>query len=324
MINFCTLFDSNYLDRGLALYYSLCNVSKDFHLFIMAFDKEAYDVLQAKQCDNLTVELLDDFETEELLAVKPTRTRAEYCWTCGPSIIYHFLTENNLESITYIDADMMFFHDPQILFDEIGTADIAVSPHFIEHESAGNYCVQFNYFKNSDEGLKALTWWRDRCIEWCYYKYEGYKFGDQGYVTKFPELFNNVHVMEHRGTGVASWNMNCYDIDFNNKQLTFNSKVYPIVFFHYHGVYLTIENNVMIMDTNEFDVQKGAQTEIYSTYLQTLCDIRNKELNQNIKSFSIHPRPFIKRFDFWLRAQFRDNKIARWVVYNIFKKKNIK
>ena len=37
MINFCTLFDSYYLDKGIALYKSLEKVSDNFSLFTYCF-----------------------------------------------------------------------------------------------------------------------------------------------------------------------------------------------------------------------------------------------------------------------------------------------
>ena len=42
MLNFCTLFDSYYLYKGIALYRSLEQVSDDFTLYIFCFDDKAY------------------------------------------------------------------------------------------------------------------------------------------------------------------------------------------------------------------------------------------------------------------------------------------
>jgi hypothetical protein len=46
MLNFCTLFDSNYLSRGLALFESLKKTETNFHLYVVAFDNECYDYLK--------------------------------------------------------------------------------------------------------------------------------------------------------------------------------------------------------------------------------------------------------------------------------------
>ena len=45
MMNFCTLFDSFYLSRGLALYESIKEHTEDFHLYIFAFDDITYEIL---------------------------------------------------------------------------------------------------------------------------------------------------------------------------------------------------------------------------------------------------------------------------------------
>ena len=49
MQNYCTLFNFNYLSRGLSLYYSLKKVSKNFNLFIFAFDDLTYKFLKKKK-----------------------------------------------------------------------------------------------------------------------------------------------------------------------------------------------------------------------------------------------------------------------------------
>ena len=45
-MNFCTLFDSYYMHKGLALYRSLLKNCLDFHLYIMAFDFPCYEKLK--------------------------------------------------------------------------------------------------------------------------------------------------------------------------------------------------------------------------------------------------------------------------------------
>ena len=182
MMNFCTLFDSYYMLKGISLYKSLEKVTDDFHLYVMAFDRECYDKLKAIGFERMTVELSDDFESPELLAVKPTRTKAEYCWTCGPSVIWYFLTKYELEDITYLDSDLFFLKAPKVVYDEIAGSSVAITEQGLSEKDAGlygKYCVQYMYFKNDQEGRKTLKWWRDRCIEWCFQRFEDGKYGDQ-------------------------------------------------------------------------------------------------------------------------------------------------
>ena len=89
MLYFCTLFDANYLSRGIATYQSLAKTGEQFHLYVVAFDDDAFEVLQQLNYTNLTAISLADFEDEALLAVKPSRTRAEYCWTSTSSLILY-------------------------------------------------------------------------------------------------------------------------------------------------------------------------------------------------------------------------------------------
>ena len=66
MHNYCTLFDSNYLTRGLAMYESLKKYSHNFHLFIFAFDIRSYNLLKKLKLVSTTVISLKEFEDEEL------------------------------------------------------------------------------------------------------------------------------------------------------------------------------------------------------------------------------------------------------------------
>ena len=100
--NFCTLFDSGFLDRGLSLYRSLVKNIDDFTLYIYAFDRKAYDILVDLNYDKTEVLYIDDIETDQMKAVRKERSRAEYCWTCTPIIIEYSLERFGLDNCTYI------------------------------------------------------------------------------------------------------------------------------------------------------------------------------------------------------------------------------
>lgn len=313
MMNFCTLFDSGYLQRGLALYKSLCKTCEEFHLYIMAFNDKAYDVLTDLNLPSLTVVHLKDFEDEKLLEVKPTRTRAEYCWTCGPSVIYYFITKYDLDACTYLDADLMFYRSPQILFDEIGDNSVAITDHFAPYDiPQGRYCVQFMYFKNDEWGMKALKWWRDSCIEWCFAHFDGEKYGDQKYLEQFPLLFKKVHVIQTRGAGVASWNMMQYHFDGNDWSFTFNSERTNIVFIHYHAVGLEIDQNKLILKPATFDIKKD-EGFMFDHYAKLLKDVYGKYLGITITSYGYKERSVLKKCYAKLKFRLRNVSLIKCI-----------
>jgi hypothetical protein len=242
---FCTLFDRNYLARGLVLYRSLERACADFRLRVFCMDAETKTLLDRLALPRLTAIGLDELEARDsdLLAVKPTRTQLEYCWTATPSVCaYSFDVEPGLEQITYLDADVMFFGDPGPIFDELGGGSVLIVPHRYApqsrhlEETSGVYNVQFVTFRRDERGLEALHWWRDRCIEWCYYRVEDGKLGDQKYLDDWPERFEGVHVLEHVGGGLAPWNVSNYALEARDGR-PFVDGV-PLVFYHYHSLKL--------------------------------------------------------------------------------------
>ena len=60
---FCTLFDSNYLDKGLVLYDSMCKHMSQFKLYVFACDKKCYEILKVEKSDNLIPIDISELET---------------------------------------------------------------------------------------------------------------------------------------------------------------------------------------------------------------------------------------------------------------------
>lgn len=279
MVNFCTLFDSNYLARGLVLYDSLKQHCPDFHLYVFAFDDKCLEVLRTLQPEHLTVISLADFEDEALLEVKPTRSRAEYCWTCTSSTISYVFKKFGAENCTYLDADMQFFQDPGVLLAEIPTGkSVLITAHrytrrYDQSRLRGKYCVQFMYFKNDACGREVLEWWRNACIEWCYARVEDGKFGDQKYLDDWTSRFPCVHELQHPGGGLAPWNVQQYTFtDYSGRirgKENRTGKEFEAVFFHYHGVRLYAGNKA-VFAPRSYQISAAVKKYFYQPYIRLL------------------------------------------------------
>lgn len=321
-MNFCTLFDSYYLLKGLGLYLSLEKVTDDFHLYVMAFDQDCYKKLQSLGFKHMTVELLDDFETPALLEVKQDRTKAEYCWTCGPSVIYHFLTKYKLDELTYLDSDLFFLSDPHLLKKEVKNSSIVITEQGISEEAAlryGRYCVQYMTFKNDEDGIGALSWWRDSCIDWCYQIMEPTRYADQKYIDEFPKRWKNVCVLENKGAGIAPWNIHRFN--YTDRSLIFNGIEYPFVFYHMHGVKFDNKENVFYLKSLDMKLGEQAIELFYKPYAELLVYAQNTFFGKAITKYVIKDMPFLKVIEYKIRAFVKKSPFLTNIYFRLFHKR---
>lgn len=324
MHHFCTLFDSFYLTRGITLYQSLEKVGADFHLYIFAFDATSFEILNKLHLKHATIISLKDFEDDKLLEVKPGRTKAEYCWTSTSSTILYVLEKYKVESCTYVDADLYFYQNPKVLFDEMGENSILITEHryppkFNRVNSSGIYCVQFITFLNNEEGLTALKWWRNACIDWCYDRYEDGKFGDQKYLDDWTTRFKGVHVLKHLGGGLASWNVEQWQlVSKSDAIITFkdniNNTTFEAIFYHFHHVRF-YQNN--IVDLGWRHPTMPVVKNLYVPYIMALQEAENL-VKSIYPSFNVPLQKFtlIKTGGLRNKLKYLYKKYYRFNVFN--------
>jgi hypothetical protein len=295
--NYCTLFDTYYLSRGLTMYKSLAAQTQDFFLYIFAFDDFTYEYLNFLNLPRVQVISLKEFEDPALKAVKASRSVGEYCWTCTPSTILYCLEKFNLPSCTYVDADLYFYSSPNSIFSEMPDKSILLTEHhyssFVKTQQvAGKFCVQFMGFKNDSNGLKALTWWRERCIEWCYDRFEDGKFGDQKYLDDWEQRFAGVHVMQTRMGGMAPWNLDQYDVYQKNGE---DRAVHretgqdgAVIFFHFHALRISDDGHVSI---GNYRYPKPALRILYVKYVKELLRTEDGMAPYFKEKGKVIPRP---------------------------------
>jgi predicted O-linked N-acetylglucosamine transferase (SPINDLY family) len=239
--HFCTYFDVNFLSRGLALFHSLRTHCPCSFLWVLCLDEETHVALNRLRLPGLYPISLKEFEHEdaELLAFEHNRSRVEYYFTCTPSLLLYVLCQClPFECVTYLDADLFFFSDPQPLFEEMSGGSVAIIAHRfpekLRHlEKFGVYNVGWLSFRRDADALTCLYEWRMQCIEWCYDREENGRFADQKYLDAWPSRFPGVVVLSHPGANVAPWNLADCRMRLVGGQVLVEEQ--PLIFFHFHG-----------------------------------------------------------------------------------------
>ena len=279
MEHYVTLFDSFFLPQGLALHRSMERHCDTYKLWILCVDDRCHEVLEQLQLPNVALLKLSQLESDGLLAIKPTRTKVEYCWTLTPfAPRFVFEADATVERVTYLDADLWFRKSPRLIFEDLSKAgkhvlitEHAYTPEYDYSAINGQYCVQFITF-DREVGERVRQWWEDRCLEWCHARLEDGKFGDQKYLDDWPERFaDEVHISSQREWFLAPWNA---------ARFPYTSGIV----YHFHGLRLLPSNKVSFGSI--YPLPNVLLENVYDPYLQDLKVALNTL--QQISGFSIN------------------------------------
>lgn len=293
MEHYVTLFDSLFLPQGLALHMSMERHMSEYTLWILCVDDQAFDVLQRIGLSNVRLLRLSELETVELKRVKKTRSKGEYCWTLTPfAPRFVFEADSSVVRVTYVDADIWFLKCPSPIFRELEDSgkhllitDHSYTPEYDQSATSGQYCVQFMVFEREKSEF-VRQWWEDRCVEWCFARYEDGKFGDQKYLDDWPIKFNDiVHVLERQEWTQAPWNATKFPYSQG-------------IFYHFHG--LRIMKNRKVDFGSIYVLPRLLIKNVYEPYIDDISCV-DRLLAKN--NFNITPQlgaqgyiKIIKRF----------------------------
>lgn len=268
MRTYCTLFDRNYIAKGLAMYRSLeRHSSEDFLLYIIALDNETVSLLGSFNLEKAKVISLVVLETMiDLKAVRANRSWKEYCWTLASNSAQLLLKSLYVDMITYLDSDLFFYSDPKIVFDEIGDRSIAITPHRFPEEKRymernGIYNVGLVSFRKDGPGIVCANKWAAQCRDWCYARNEEGRFADQAYLDSWPSEYpGRVCAIENIGVNAAPWNVSRYEVSDGPKL-----DGVPLVAYHFHEY----EHKVRL---TYYKISKAVVDIIYRPYVRANDD----------------------------------------------------
>ncbi len=237
--DYVTLFDKNYLPFGITMYESLqTHSSRPFTLHVVAMDRETEKFLQ----ENYPHGNIRTYYYKDVLAtmgVDPDtikdRTWAQTCWTMASASLYAMLWDK--DEVTYLDADLYFFADPERAFEEMGDAEVAIVPHnFPAHDyerlrPSGLFNVSWVTARH-DGGFVLIGEWFKDVLNKC----DAESCGDQKYLDEWPDaLGGQLHIFKSKGMGAGPWNAYTYDLwrDCAEGYVRVGSDD-RLVFYHFH------------------------------------------------------------------------------------------
>jgi len=250
-------------------------------------DEVTYHILTEMKLPHVQIISLFDFESNYplLMNAKSNRSLIEYYFTCTPFLPLYVMDHYpEVDIITYMDADLFFFSTLESVYQELADQSVLIIGHRFppalkELEIYGIYNVGMLSFRNDDNGLACLHWWRDRCLEWCYDRVENDRFADQKYLDEWPDRFEGVVVLKHKGAGLAPWNLANYVYSWKNSELLIDGQ--SIIMYHFHGVKRI---NRWITDTNikgyKTKLPEMVKKRLYLPYLKEL-----NEINHNLDKY---------------------------------------
>jgi hypothetical protein len=277
MSRYCTLFDLNYLGRGLALHQSLLRHGGRFTLHVLCLDELVFQALtSARPAGLVPVPLHTLLQWDPGLAAARTgRAPLEFFFACKASLLLYLLErDTGGDRLSYLDADLYFFENPFLVDRECQGSPVALTPHRFTPQNRhlarfGQYNAGWLSVDASPEAHRFLDWWRARCLESTTLIDDEAHFGDQKYLDQVPELFPYARLVQHPGINTGPWNLNAGSVSLGELGIQVEGR--PLIFFHFHRLRRTL---FRLYDTalHDYEVRltPAIRRGIYAPYIAEL------------------------------------------------------
>jgi hypothetical protein len=179
-----------------------------------------------------------------------------------PTFMKHLIHHFGLQKLAYLDPDIFVYSPLAPVFEALEEADAVLTPHLTapvndgkspgEQEMLynGTYNLGFFAIRASNEGIRILDWWEERCLELGFSEGRSGLFVDQKWMNLAPGLFEKVAILRHPGCNMAYWNLQERLLSDSAGQYLVNQSV-PLCFFHFSGVVVS-DPAMLSKHTNRF------------------------------------------------------------------------
>jgi hypothetical protein len=243
-----TIVAVNYLPKARVLAESIKQFHPGWTIHVILCDaKPEWLFLEKEPFDSLLT--LEELGIPDLPSWTFKHNLVELSTAVKGFTLQKILARPDCTEVFYFDPDIVVLAPLTSLVREFETASILLTPHSTEPETDrmaiadneltalrhGVFNLGFIGVKNSEEGRRFASWWRDRLQEFCYNDVPRGLFTDQRWADMVPAYFPDHKILRDPGYNVSTWNLTHRTVNGSAPDGLLVNGQPPLVFYHFSG-----------------------------------------------------------------------------------------
>jgi hypothetical protein len=204
------------------------------------------------------------------------------------------------KQVLYLDPDTCVFDTLTPVYDELNSWNVVVTPATttpildghrpddIEFLRVGVFNLGFIGVASTEEGLRFLRWWSDRCLAYGFHETQTGVFVDQKWVNLAPCLFSGVKILKDPGINMAHWNLHERTLSVVDGCYWVNGTV-PLRLFHFSSFDPSQPHRIANRQTRFAPGNRKDLNEILAKYAEALYSENYEEFSKIDYSFDYFP-----------------------------------
>lgn len=322
-----TLCSNNYLSHAKTLGDSILKFNPEIKFVIGLVDEKdpSIDYSLFKEFDLLVYDQLGYTEFPDMLS---RYNIIEFNTAVKPYYFeYLFRTNPEIESVYYIDPDILLYRSVKVFDLEWGDSNVLLTPNLIElplTTSTGELAslrhgvnnLGFIGVRRTVESLRFIVWWKERLRLHCRIDKCFGIFVDQKWIDLAPLFFSGIKTVKHPGWNMAWWNLSERKLLQTETGYSVNSPDIRLVFFHFSGFKPDFHLMTERLKTEEFQMDsEGPLFNLFEEYKELILANRYEELSRK--------KPILKFFSppntAWIRIGRKVKSKLNNLIFRIFK-----
>ena len=106
---------------------------------------------------------------------------------------------------------------------------------------------------------------------------------------------------------------------YENGEAIYEGKHYPVIFFHFHGLRMTKENDTLVFQLFDCDYNKLYDKLFFHPYMTLVADNLKKYFNQHIEHFEIRKKSLFNVIYSYIKSLLRNINMVQRLYFQFHK-----